>query len=210
MFGPRENVDKLPKHQLEAPLRILWRKLRDRRWLSDDELHFRNEINNQSCIRPKRVRQCVAPRRKVRFVFAEQRPDKALKGLCQRRVGNVALALVELAGSEKTARRYQHRLQLVDDRGLADTGITGHQHQLRRAAIDDAVERGQQRLDFALTAVQFLRNLNAVWLVMFSQREVVNATLTIPVRQTAAKIALHASCGLITLFRSLGKQFHDD
>src|SRR5215510_6594873 len=34
MFRPREDADKLPKYQLEAPLRVLWRKLRHRRRLS--------------------------------------------------------------------------------------------------------------------------------------------------------------------------------
>ena len=49
-----------------------------------------------------------------------------------------------------------------------------------------------------------------VWLVMFSHIKVVNGTLTIPVLQTASEVAFYASCGLITLFRSLGKQFHND
>src|SRR5262252_4586967 len=53
MFRPREDADKLPKYQLEAPLRVLWRKLRNQRRLSDDELHFRNEVGNQSSIRPQ-------------------------------------------------------------------------------------------------------------------------------------------------------------
>ena len=46
MFGPSEDADKLPKHQLEAPLRVLWGKLRDRQRLSNDELHLRNEVHN--------------------------------------------------------------------------------------------------------------------------------------------------------------------
>src|SRR5215471_8291572 len=62
MFRPREHADKSPKHHLEAPFRILWRKLSDRRRLSDDERHFRNEINNQSCVRTQRLAQSVAPR----------------------------------------------------------------------------------------------------------------------------------------------------
>src|SRR5262249_17338290 len=123
MLGPREDTDELPKYQLEAPLRVLWRKRGDRRRLADDELHFRNEIGNQSSIRPQFLLQRVAPRRKVRFALAEQWTDQILKGLCQRRVGNVAFVLIELAGSEKAAQRHQHRLQLVDDRGFADAGI---------------------------------------------------------------------------------------
>jgi hypothetical protein len=81
-------------------LRVLWRKLRDRRRLSDDELHFRHKINDQSCVRSQRLPHRVAPRHKLCFAFAEQLPDQALKGLCQRRVGNVAFVLIELAGSE--------------------------------------------------------------------------------------------------------------
>src|SRR6516164_9065114 len=46
MFRPSEDTDEPSKHQLETPLRVLWRKLRDRRWLSDDSLHFRNEVCN--------------------------------------------------------------------------------------------------------------------------------------------------------------------
>src|SRR5215467_14298273 len=100
MFRPREDADELPKYQLEAPLRVLRRKLGDRRRLSDDELHFRNEIGNQSSIRPQCLLQRVAPSREVPFALAEQWPDQTHKRLRQRRVGNVALVLIEFAGSE--------------------------------------------------------------------------------------------------------------
>src|SRR5215831_13365161 len=40
MLRPREYADKSPKHQLEAALRVLWRKFRDRRLFSYDELQF--------------------------------------------------------------------------------------------------------------------------------------------------------------------------
>ena len=86
----------------------------------------------------------VAPRAQLRFALAEKRPNQALEGLGQRRVGDVALVLVELAGGEQPARRHQHLVQLVDDRGLADAGIAGDQHQLRRPLADDAVEGGEQ------------------------------------------------------------------
>jgi hypothetical protein len=46
MFRSSEDADELPKHPLEAALRVLWLKLRDRRRLPDDELHFRNEIHD--------------------------------------------------------------------------------------------------------------------------------------------------------------------
>ena len=81
MLRPSKDADKLPKHQLETPLRILGRKRRNGRRLSDDELHFRNEIGNESCIRSERFSQRLAPGRKARFALAEQRPDQTLKGL---------------------------------------------------------------------------------------------------------------------------------
>src|SRR6516164_4609300 len=55
MFRPSEDADKLPNHHLEAPLRVLWRELRSRRRLSNDELHFRNEIYNQPSVRSQRL-----------------------------------------------------------------------------------------------------------------------------------------------------------
>src|SRR6516225_9140221 len=115
MFGPSEDTDELPQHQPKAPLRVLWWKLRNRRRLSNDQPHFRNEIHNQSRVRSQRFPQCIAPRCEVGFALAEQRSDQALKGLCQSRVRNVAFVLVELAGSEQATRRYQHGLELVDD-----------------------------------------------------------------------------------------------
>ena len=45
-------------------------------------------------------------------------------------------------------------MQLIDDRRLADAGISGHQYQLRYSAGDDTLESAEQRFDFPLTAVQ--------------------------------------------------------
>src|SRR6516162_10097447 len=75
MLRPSEDADKLPKHQLEPPLRVLWRKCGNRRRLSDDELQFGNEIHNQSSVLAERLQQRVTPRRKLCFAFPEQRPD---------------------------------------------------------------------------------------------------------------------------------------
>ena len=89
------------------------------------------------------ISTAFTPRYKVRFGFAEQRPDQAPKGLSQRRVGNVAFVLIELAGSEKSARRHERFVQLVYDRRLADAGITGDQDEFWGAAVDDAIEGGE-------------------------------------------------------------------
>ena len=100
----------------------------------------------------------IAPRCKVDFAFAKQRPDQALKGLCQRRVGNSAFELIEFAGSEQATRRRQHRLQLVDDRGFAHAGIVQDQDQFRGATADDAIEGGEQSFNLAPPAVEFFGN----------------------------------------------------
>jgi hypothetical protein len=63
----------------------------------------------------------------------------------QSRIGDVAL--VDLAGCEQSARRRKRPVQFVDDRGFADAGIAGDQRELRRAALDDAVEGGEQGAD---------------------------------------------------------------
>ena len=55
MFRSREDTDELPKHQLKAPLRVLWRKLRNRWRLPDEELQFRNEIDHQPRVRSQRL-----------------------------------------------------------------------------------------------------------------------------------------------------------
>jgi hypothetical protein len=107
-------------------------------------------------------------------------------------------------------RRNEHLVQLVYYGGLSDSGIAGDQYQLLRAALNDAVEGGEQRPDLALTSVQFLRNQKAVWPVMFSQREIVDFASLLPCGKTTPEVALEARRGLITLFRSLGKPLHND
>ena len=101
-------------------------------------------------------------------------------------------------------------MQLIDDGGLADAGIAGDQHQLRRAAGDDAIEGGEQGLDLARSPVQFLGNQQPVGRVVFAKREGVDAALSLPFSKAAPKIALQAGGGLVALLGGLGEQLHDD
>jgi hypothetical protein len=64
--------------------------------------------------------------------------------------------LVELAGREEAARRDEHLEQLLDHRGLADTGKAGNQDQFGRAGRYHAVECGDHGVDLALAPVQLL------------------------------------------------------
>ena len=61
MFGSREYADQSAEHQLEAPLRVLWRKLRNRRLSSDDQLQLGYEVEHQSAVRVQRGAKCGAP-----------------------------------------------------------------------------------------------------------------------------------------------------
>src|SRR6202035_1163603 len=120
----------------------------------------------------------------------EDLTDQSLESLCQGGVGNVPLVLVKLARREKPAWRNKHLMQLVYYGGLPDPGITGDQYQLRRATFNDAVEGGEQRTAFVLTSVQFFRNQNAVWPVIFSKREIVDFASRLPCGKTTPEVAL--------------------
>jgi hypothetical protein len=130
--------------------------------------------------------------------------------LRQRGIRNVALVLIELAGSKKAARRHQRLVQLVDDGGLADAGIAGDQHQHRAAAGDDVVEGGEQSFDLPLSPIQFLGNQKPVGRVSLAQREGVDRLLRVPRDKAAPEVALQAGRSLVALFGSLGEQLRHD
>src|SRR6202048_1380672 len=155
---PREYAEKPPQNHLKAVLRFVRRQLRNR-WLSPDhKLQRGNQVDDKLTVGAQRVAQGVPPPAKLRLTLAQKRAHKALEGLGQGGVGDVPLVLVELAGREETTRRDQHLVQLVHHRGLANTGIAGHEHQLWSAATHDALEGGKQSIDLVCSSIQFLRN----------------------------------------------------
>src|ERR1700726_1105414 len=101
MFGPREDAEKSPEHQLETALCLLRRKLLDRRLLSDEEVQFGDNVNHEPPVRVQGLAQRVAPAGQFGVALAQQPADEALKGLRQRGIRDVALVLIELAGGEK-------------------------------------------------------------------------------------------------------------
>src|SRR5205807_3530164 len=112
-----KHAEKTPEDQLEATLPFLLRELRNRRLLADDEGQLRDEIDHELAVRSKRIEQGGAPLAHLRVALAEDLSDEALEGLRQRRIRNIALVLVELSRCEQAARRNQHLVKLVDDRG---------------------------------------------------------------------------------------------
>ena len=55
MFRPREYADKSTEHQLEAALRVLWGKFRDRRLFSYNQLQFGDQVHNELSVRTYRL-----------------------------------------------------------------------------------------------------------------------------------------------------------
>ena len=89
--------------------------------------------------------------------------------------------LVEFAGREQATRRDERFVQLVHHRGLADPGITGHKHDLRRAVRHDPVEGSEQHINLALPAVKLLRDEQPVWRTScVAQREQVDVAMRLP------------------------------
>ena len=142
MLRPCEHTDESPKDQLKPGLRILRRNLRDRRLFSDNEPQIRNQFHHQLSVGIQRLTKGVAPHAKLCLALGQKRPDKALKSLRQRGIRDVAFVLVELPRSKQATGRNQRLMELIDNGGLADTGIAGHKHQLRPAAGDHPVEGG--------------------------------------------------------------------
>ncbi len=210
MLRAREDAEESLEHELEAPLRVLRRELGRWKLLADDELEVRDQVHYQLSVGIQSFAERIAPAGQLRFALTQKRLDQLLKGLGERAVGDVALVLIKLARCEKSARRNQRFMEFIDDRGLADTGIAGNKNQLRPAAGYYTVESAEQHANLRFAPVQFLRNQQPVWRVLFTKRELVNATLLFPFDKTAAKIHLDSNRCLIALLGRLGEQLHDD
>ncbi len=206
----REYAQEAPEHQLEAVLRLLRRQYRDGRLCSDHELQLGNEVHDELTVAAQCVAQGLPPPAQLLLALAQKRAQEALEGLSQGGIRDVALVLVELAGSEEATRRDEHLVQLVHHGGLADPGIAGHEHELRRAMGHDPVEGREQRADLALPPVQPLRDHEPVRYVVRAHRERVDAAMRRPFRQAPAEIGFDARGGLVSVLGGLGQQLHHD
>ena len=154
--------------------------------------------------------QRVAPPAELRLALPEQRADQALERLCEGRIGNVALVLVELARGEEPARRDELLVQLVDHGGLADAGIAGHEHHLGRALRDDAVERRQQDVDLALAPVELLGDEQPVRRVLGAERKRLDLTGGLQVREAPPQIECEPDGRLVAVLGGLGHELQHD
>src|SRR5260370_23841578 len=154
VLRPGERAEEAPEHQLEAVLRFLRRQIWSGWLLPDDELHLRDEIDDQLAVCPDRLRQDGTPLFHLRFALDEDLIDQSLEGLCQCRIRNVALILVELAYREEPARRNKRLVQLVQHRGFTDARITGYEHELWLTLPPHPVEGSKQRSALGYNPVQ--------------------------------------------------------
>src|SRR5262249_5775018 len=121
-----KHPDKSPKHHVETTLRLLGRKLRYGWLISNNELQLGDEVDHEPSVPAQCVQKSVSPCAELGVVPAQKEPHKSLKGLGKTRIRDIALVLIELAGSEQTARRHQRLVQFVDNRRLANPGISGN------------------------------------------------------------------------------------
>src|ERR1700756_1883522 len=72
MLGSCEHADESPEHQLEATLRILWRKRGNQWLLSDYNLQFRNEIDDKLPVRAHCLLNGIAPVSQLSFSLTQE------------------------------------------------------------------------------------------------------------------------------------------
>src|SRR6202011_5284015 len=94
-------------------------------------------------------------------------------------------------------------LQFIDYRGFANAGISGDQHQLRGAALDDAIKRGEQSFDHARPSVQLFGDQQPVGGVVFAKRKWGDARLTLPFGKTVPKVIRYPGGRLVALLGRL-------
>jgi len=113
VLRPGERAEEPPEHQLEAVPRVLRRKVWNVRLFPDEELHLRDEIDDELAIRAQCFLKSVPPMAHLRFTLDEDLADQGLESLGQSRVRDVAFVLVELAGREEPPLRNKRPVQLV-------------------------------------------------------------------------------------------------
>src|SRR5215471_5163751 len=113
MFRLGEGAEEAAEYPLEPVLRILSAKLRDRGLIADDMAQLGDEIDYELPVISKRFVKSVPPTGQLGVALAQERSEQPLKGLCQRRVRDVTLVLIELAGRKKGPGRHQHFVQFI-------------------------------------------------------------------------------------------------
>src|SRR6516165_901870 len=194
-----------PKQRLEPGLRFQRGKLWDGRLLTQHELQLGYELYEKLTVQTHSVPNRVPPTSDLKLALAQSLADQSPKGLGERSVRDVALVLVELTRNEDATRQDNCFVKLVYDRGLANTGVAGHKHELGPAVRHDPIKGFEQRLDLRITAVELFADQQPVRRVVFAERKRGNLSEGLPGVQASPEICLQAGRSLISLLGDLGK-----
>ena len=211
MLRASNDADEPPQDQLEAALRILRRKIGDRRLFADDEIPVRDELDDQQPIRTQGLAQRIAPVARVPLRSCSksagldfERPAPASRKGCR-------------AYTDRTCRRRKGRAAgpaslcsslTTEDLPMPEYPETSTSSGMPRG--DDPIERGKEGGDLARAAVQFLRDQEPSRHVVLAERKSSMRPLRLPFGEASPKIALDARGGLVALLGGLGEQLHDD
>src|SRR5260370_26933784 len=144
MVGASEKGEEAGKSRVKAIMIFLGRELWNRRLLPHDECKFRDQIDHELAIRTYRLEQEAPPPGYFLLILAEEFAHERLERLGQSCVRDIALVLIELATGQKAARQHQNLVQFVDNRGFADTGVAGDEHDFRHPTTsNDPIKGGE-------------------------------------------------------------------
>ena len=150
-----ETAHEILKHQVKTILRFAGLQFRHRRLFADDQLDFRNHVDDDPPVRAEGIRQFGPPARDLRFRLGQQLTHQTAKRLNQRIVRNVALELIEFAVNKITAPACDRSVNFVHEGRLTDAGKTGYERHFGGSGAH-TVEGGEQLLNFRVAPVQLL------------------------------------------------------
>ena len=97
-------------------------------------------------------------------------------------------------------------MELIDEVGFADTGVSGNEHQFWPTTGDDAVERGQQTVDLGCTPVQLLGRQQPVRRVVFAKGKFSDAALGSLISARQRRRSLDAGGCLVAVLTVLRRE----
>src|SRR3954469_18833831 len=178
-------------------------------WLGTDHPYqFRNQVREQTTVGSDRLENAIAPTRDFGRFSIQDLADQSLECLGHSCVGDVAAALIKLAGDEDASRKDDHFVQFVDYRRFADSGIARHKHDLRFAAVGHSIEGRQQCRYLTLASVNALRYKQAIRRIARRKREWLDPAGLFQRGKTCPQVGLEAGSSLVSVFRGLGEQLH--
>jgi hypothetical protein len=207
---PREHPDEAPEDHAEPVLRLGRRQLGGRRLPPDDEGDLRDHVDHELRVDPEGAQEALLPPGDVLLALGEDGEHQLPEGLDERGVGDVALVSVELPRDEQPPLPRHWRFELVHQRALADAGVTGDEHELRRPGRHHAAERRLEEGDLLLPPVETLGNMELVGDVVLAERERLHGPAPAPRGEAPLQIDPQAASRLVTVLGRLGEQPEDD